>query len=154
MNSNKNRFMEKAMEMAKVAISNEEIPVGCVIVLNNEIITSAHNETEMNNNASRHAEIVSIERATKHLNSKYLSECDIYVTLEPCPMCAAAIVLSKFRNVYFGAYDLQFGACGSVYDITGDGRMNHKCYTFGGIMETESKQLLKEFFQKKRNNAN
>lgn len=146
--------MEKAIEMAKVAISKDEIPVGCLIVSNNEIIASSHNETELYKNASQHAEIVCIERATKQLDSKYLNECDLYVTLEPCPMCAAAIVLSKIRNVYFGAYDLQFGACGSIYDITGDGRMNHKCYTFGGIMETESKQLMKEFFQKKRNNAN
>lgn len=152
--SDKNKFMGKAIEMANKAISFDEIPVGCIIVSNNKIIASSHNETEINKNASRHAEIVCIEIATKHLNSKYLNECDLFVTLEPCPMCAAAIVLSKIRNVYFGAYDLQFGACGSVYNITGDGKMNHKCYTFGGIMELESKQLMKEFFQKKRNNAN
>jgi len=146
--------MEKAIELAKKATSFNEIPVGCIVVLNDEIIASSHNETEKNKNACQHAEIICIEKATKHISSKYLIDCDLYVTLEPCPMCAAAILLSKMRNVYFGAYDLQFGACGSVYDITGDGRMNHKCYTFGGVMENESKDLLTDFFQQRRRNAN
>lgn len=143
-------FMKKAIDLANEAKTNGEIPVGCVIVKNNEIVATGRNYTQRNKCATLHAEIVAINNACKALGSANLSGCDLYVTLEPCPMCAGAIINAKIDKVVFGAFDLNYGACGSVLNLlTMQKTHNSECY--GGIMEDECSNLIADFFADLRN---
>lgn len=138
-------FMKKAIELAKEAKANGEIPVGCVIVKDNEIIATGRNYSQELKSVTKHAEIVAIEKACEILGSANLSACELYVTLEPCPMCAGAIVNAKMKKVVFGAFDINYGACGSVMNLPSMPKMhNAECY--GGIMEDECSKLVSEFF--------
>jgi len=147
-------FMMLALRQAKIASKADEVPVGAVIVKNNEVIAKAHNLKEKKNCANFHAEMVAIERAAKKLNNWYLEDCELYVTLEPCVMCAGAIVNSRLKSVYFGAYDNKAGAAVSLYNIFSDKRLNHTVEFLGGIMEEECALLLSDFFKKKRKERN
>lgn len=143
-------WMNQALIEAEKAFDKKEIPVGCVIVFENKIIARAHNLVETLNDPTAHAEVLCITSASEHLSSKVLKKCSMYVTLEPCPMCAGAIVLSKIKNLYFGAFDPKSGACGSVLNITENKLLNHTCSVYGGIMDKECGFLLKDFFKVKR----
>ncbi len=141
--------MRAAINAAKEAEAEGEVPVGAVIVKNGEIISTGRNRRETNKNALCHAELEAIDGACKALGGWRLHKCDLYVTLEPCPMCAGAIINSRIKTVYFGAYDNKAGSFGSVADFS---RLpyNHRPEILGGIMETECSDLLENFFKKLR----
>lgn len=141
-----NKFMKIAYNEATKAFLKDEIPVGCVIVKDDKIIARAHNLRESKNLVMAHAEMLAITKANKKLNSWRLDECDIYVTLEPCPMCFGAIIQARFKNLYFGAYDKKAGACGSVLNLS-DFKFNHNVNVVGGIMEDECSELISSFFK-------
>lgn len=142
--------MFSALSEAEKALSENEVPVGAVIVHNNVIIGRGYNQVERLKDPTAHAEMIALTAAAGHLNNKSLDECDLYVTVEPCVMCAGALILSKIRNIYFGAFEPKFGACGSLYNIIQNDKNNHKPNLFGGIYADESKALLDEFFKKIR----
>ena len=134
--------MRRALELAKSVTG--EIPVGAVIVKDDKIISEGINQKEKNNDVTSHAEIIAIREAENKLKNWRLEDCDLYVTLEPCPMCAWAIINSRIKNVYFGSYDPNYGALGSKIDLRKIANSGLKVY--GGIMETECDELLKQFF--------
>lgn len=134
--------MHKALELAKSV--TDEIPVGAVVVKNDEIIAFASNRKEADSDVTSHAEILALRQASERLKRWRLDDCDLYVTLEPCPMCAWAIINSRIKNVYFGSYDLNYGALGSKIDLRKIANSDLKVY--GGILEDECNQVLKEFF--------
>lgn len=146
----KNPYMEQAIIEAKKAFNLGEVPVGAIIVYKGNIIARAHNLRENSNNALAHAEILVINEACKKLNSWRLDNCELYVTLEPCPMCAGAIINARLKTVYFGAYDSKGGACGSVVDLFRKGTFNHTPEVYSGIMEDACEKLLKDFFKMTR----
>ncbi|MCR5307789.1 MAG: nucleoside deaminase [bacterium] len=140
------KFMKSAYNEATKAFLKDEIPVGCVIVKDGKIIARAHNLRESTQLVTHHAEILAITKANKKLNSWRLDDCDIYVTLEPCPMCFSAIIQARFKNLYFGAYDKKAGACGSIINLS-DYKFNHSVNVVGGIMEDDCSKLISEFFK-------
>ncbi|MBP5445992.1 MAG: nucleoside deaminase [Acholeplasmatales bacterium] len=140
------KYMKLALAEAKKAYLKNEAPIGCVIVKNDEVIAKAHNLRELKNKVTAHAEILAIEKANKKLNSWRLDECDLYVTLEPCIMCSGAIIQARIKNLYFGAYDPRFGACGSYENIF-DKKYNHEVNVVGGILESDCSKLIKDFFK-------
>ena len=142
------KFMKIALFEAEKAFKTGETPVGAVIVRNGEIIAKAHNRRETKKNALMHAEITAIDKACKKLGGWRLLDCDIYVTLEPCPMCMGAIIQSRIENVYFGAYDKKAGALGSVCDLSKT--LPHKVSFSGGIMENECSEIISRFFKNLR----
>ena len=144
-----NEFMLAAYEMAKQAYDDGEVPVGAVIVRNNEIIARGRNRREKAKNALLHAEIEAIDNACKALGGWRLWNCELYVTLEPCPMCAGAIMNAHIPKVYFGAYDFKNGSCGTVTNLF-EMPYNFKPECVGGIMADECSALLKDFFKKLR----
>lgn len=143
-------FMREALKEAEKAPEFDEVPVGAVIVADGEIIARAHNMRETAQDATAHAELMAIRRACEVLKSWRLTGCTLYVTLEPCPMCAGAIVLSRLDRVVFGAYDPKAGACGSLMNIPEDGRFNHRPEMVPGVLAEECGMALKDFFKKKR----
>lgn len=142
-------FMKRAVELAKVAAQNGDVPVGAVIVRDGVIIGEGYNRREQEKNALLHAEICAIEQACRKLYSWRLEGTTMYVTLEPCPMCAGAIINSRIERVVFGAYDEKAGCLGSVDNFSEKG-FNHRVQTLGGFMEEECAGLLTEFFSDKR----
>ncbi len=146
----KRHFMTIALEEAKKAYSLGEVPVGAVIVKKNKIIAKSHNETRTSNNPLRHAEIIVIEKASEHLQNERLIECDLYVTKEPCSMCAGAIVNSRVSRLIIGARDERYGACGTVLSVCGNRILNHIPKIEFGILENRSANLLKKFFKERR----
>ncbi len=144
-----NIFMKKAIKLAKISQSENEVPVGAIIVKNNIIIGTGRNRREFQKNALYHAEIEAINSACKFLNSWRLCECDMYVTLEPCPMCAGAIINSRIAKIIFGAYDFKSGVFGSILNLC-DYPFNHKPVIKGGILLEESSELLSNFFKNLR----
>ena len=144
------KFMKEALKDAKKALLIDEVPIGCVIVKDGKIIARGHNERETKQDATSHAELKTLQKACKKLKSWRLIGCDIYVTLEPCIMCAGAIIQSRIENVYFGAYDLKGGAFGTSINVLDAKNINHKPNIFGGILEDSCSQLLKDFFKNKR----
>ncbi len=145
-------FMKLAIEEAKKAQSGKDVPVGAVVVLDGNVISSAYNRREADRDSTAHAEVLAIREACRKLGRWNLSDCDLYVTLEPCVMCAGAIVYSRIRNLYFGAYDLRFGCAGTVYNLVADSKFNHRANVRGGIMEEECRSLITEFFKDLRKN--
>jgi tRNA(adenine34) deaminase len=150
MMKNHEYYMSLAIEEAKIAYILDEVPVGAIIVRNGEVISRGHNLRETLKDATAHAEIIAIKNACTKLNGWRLIDCDIYVTLEPCSMCAGALVNSRVNRVIFGAFDARAGACGSVYNIVDDLRLNHRLDVVSGVLENECKGLLQEFFKGKR----
>ena len=146
--------MKVALSLASEAFEIGEIPVGALVVdSNGEIISSAYNLRETKKNATAHAEILAIEQACAALGSWRLQGCTLYVTLEPCPMCAGALVNSRIDRVVFGAYDMQAGCCGSVINFNAY-PFNHAFAINGGVLEKECREVLQSFFEKKRKNDN
>ena len=142
-------FMKEALKEAYKAYNKKEIPIGCVIVRDNKIISRGHNLREKKKNALLHAEVIAINKACKKLKSWRLDDCDIYITLEPCTMCSGAILQSKIKNTYFGAYDLKTGMAGSRFNVFGI-KFNYEPNVIGGIMEEECSNLIKAFFKELR----
>ena len=143
------KFMREALKEAQKAYNKEEVPVGAVIVKNDKIIARGHNSKEEKNNTIKHAEIIAIEKASRKLSNWRLENCEMYVTLEPCPMCAGAIINSRIKKVYIGALDEKTGACGSVLNLF-NYPFNHRVELKTGILELECKDLLQNFFKELR----
>lgn len=143
-------YMLEALKEAKKAFEEDEVPVGAVIISDKRIIARAHNQVERLKDPTAHAEMIAITQAAAALGSKWLSGTSIYVTIEPCSMCAGALVLSRIKNIFFGAKDPKTGACGSVINIVNHKKLNHRIKVEKGILEKECGSLLKEFFIKKR----
>ena len=144
------KFMQEAIKEAKKAELIDDVPIGAVIVKEGKIIARAYNKREKNQDATAHAEILAIKKACKKLNSWRLDDCTLYVTLEPCPMCAGSMILSRMKRVVYGAYDPKGGcveSCLNMYDHNG---FNHYPEYKGGVLEEECSLLLKEYFKKKR----
>ena len=141
--------MRAALAEAKKAYLLDEVPVGCVIVLNGKIIARGHNTRELNQSVLGHAEINAIKKANKKVGSWRLEDCDMYVTLEPCPMCSGAIIQSRIKNLYYGAADLKTGACGSVINLF-ENPFNHKVNVCGSMLEDECSRIIKDFFKELR----
>ena len=144
-----NEFMRIAVENSLIAYKYGDVPVGAVIVKGDEIIASTYNKKNIDNVAVFHAEILAIIEACKKLGSWYLNDCDIYVTMEPCPMCMGAIINSRIKNVYFGVPDEKAGACGSIVNLT-EYKFNHIPQYEGGILKEDCKKILQKFFQELR----
>ena len=142
--------MFAALKEAELAFEEDEIPIGAVVVHNNRIIGKGHNQVEKLKDPTAHAEILALTAASNHLRDKVLTECDLYVTVEPCLMCIGAITLAKIRNLYFSTYEPKTGACGSIYNIPDENKLNYKVNVFSGIYENESKLLMQQYFQRKR----
>ena len=142
-----NEFMQAALEEAKKAFDLGEVPVGAVVVRDGEIIARAHNLTETSKDPTAHAEILAIREAARVLGGWRLIGCGLYVTMEPCSMCAGAIVWSRIEHLYYGAKDPKAGAAGSLFDIPGDIRLNHNPGVTGGVMEEECSAIVKDFFR-------
>lgn len=145
------KFMLRAIELAKEAEKNGDVPIGAVVVKKGEIVGEGYNRREIDNNPIAHAEIEAIKKAGEKLGGWHLDECELYVTLEPCPMCAGAIINSRIKTLIFGAYDLKAGSASSdsvinLFDLP----YNHKPEIYGGICEKETAKLLKDFFAIKR----
>ncbi len=143
-------WMQHAFKEAEKAYEKNEIPIGAVVIFENHIIGKGHNQVETLRDPTAHAEIIALTSAAEYLSSKVLLGCTMYVTLEPCSMCAGAIVLSKLEALYFGAYDNKSGACGSVLNITNNKALNHRLSVTGGIMDDRCGELLRSFFDVKR----
>lgn len=144
------RFMRLALEQARAAAEHDDVPIGAVIVHDGEVIAAAHNERELRADPTAHAEVLVLQRAAEHLGSWRVLESTLYVTLEPCSMCAGAIVLARVPRVVFGADDPKAGACGSVLDVTGEPRFNHRPEVVGGVLGQECGDLLRGFFAARR----
>ncbi len=145
-----NEFMKEALKEAQKAYDKLEVPVGCVIVKDGKIIARAHNQKETKLDTTKHAEILAIQKASKKLESWRLLDCEMYVTLEPCPMCAGAIINSRIKKVYIGTKDEKTGACGSKLNLLEDYTFNHKVEIETGIMKNECEEILKKFFKELR----
>ncbi len=143
-------FMREAIRQARMAAEADEVPVGAVIVFERKIIARAHNQIETLKDPTAHAEMIAITQATHYLDRKWLQECTLYVTIEPCSMCVGALVLARIKQVCFGAQEPKTGACGSVINIANHRSLNHRMDVTGGILADECSLLVKEFFQKKR----
>ena len=143
-------FMTEAIRQAKMAAQADEVPVGAVIVHGRKIIAKSHNQIETLKDPTAHAEMIAITQATNYLSSKWLQECTLYVTIEPCSMCAGALVLARIARVCFGAAEPKSGACGSVVNIANHDSLNHRVQVSGGILADECSAMVSEFFQKKR----
>ena len=145
-----NQYMQMALDLATQAYQNHEVPVGAIIVQNNKVIASAHNLIVTNNDPTAHAEIEVIKMASNTLGGYNLDDCDLYVTLEPCPMCAYAIILARIKRLYFGALDQKRGAVINGPKLFGAACTFHKPEVYSGIMESECSKLLKSFFAELR----
>lgn len=143
------KYMKEALKEALKAYNKEEVPIGAIIVKNGKIISRGHNLKEEKRNTIKHAEIIAIEKASKKLSNWRLEDCEMYVTLEPCPMCAGAIINSRIKKIYIGALDRKAGACKSVLNLF-EYPFNHKVEAEYGILEKEAEKLLKDFFKELR----
>ena len=149
MNDNDIYFMKRALARAKAAAKCGEVPIGAVIVKDGQIISTGRNMRETKRNALHHAEVIAIDRACKKLGAWRLSDCTLYVTMEPCPMCAGAIVNSRIKRVVFGCFDKKAGALGTVFNLS-EYPLNHKYEVLGGVLEKECADILSQFFAELR----
>jgi tRNA(adenine34) deaminase len=147
-----NYYMQQALNEAYKAKLIREIPVGAVIVKDGKIISRGHNKCESQNNATMHAEIIAISKACKKLGNWRLCGCDLYTTLEPCPMCAGAIIQSRIKKLYFGAFDVNAGSCGTLINLLDEKLFRQKITVYSGIMEDDCTSILHSFFADLRNN--
>ncbi len=149
---NKNKdifFMEEALKEAQKAFNDDEVPIGAIITLKNQIIARAHNQVERLNDSTAHAEILAITQAQIFLNNKWLNGCNLYVTIEPCIMCAGAIILARIEKLFFGSLEPKFGGFYSLVNVN-KLKTNHKLKITKGLLQEESSQLIKAFFKNKR----
>ena len=143
-------FMRLALEEAQTAFQEDEVPIGAVIVHEDRVIARAHNQRERLCDPTAHAEMIAITQAAQTLKSWRLDGCVLYVTLEPCPMCAGAIVLGRIPTVVYGAADPKAGAAGSLFQLLDDGRLNHRCQILAGVLAGPCGEILSRFFQQQR----
>lgn len=143
-------FMKQALREAQKSYEQDEVPVGCVVVIDNQIVARAHNVRQKQHDVLGHAEIKAIQKATKQQQAWILEEATLYVTLEPCLMCAGAILQSRIKRVVYGAFEPKFGVLGSVMDVFQQGSFNHRVQVTSGVLKEESAQLLQQFFKEKR----
>lgn len=144
-------FMKQALREAEKAFERNEVPIGAVVVFEDKIIGRGYNQTISLKDPTAHAEIIAITSAANYLQDFRLEGCKVYVTLEPCPMCAGALVNARISTLYFSVFDPKAGACGTLFNITNNQHLNHQIKTYNGLLENESKSLLKAFFAKLRN---
>lgn len=144
------KYMREALYQAQLAYDKDEVPIGAVVVCQGEIIGRGYNLREVEQDATLHAEIKAIREANKYLKSWRLEDCELYVTLEPCPMCSGAIINSRIKTVIFGAFDPKAGTVGTFMNLVQDSRFNHQAEVISGILEDECKDLLQNFFKKLR----
>ena len=144
------KYMLEALKEAELAKLEDEVPIGCVIVKDNQIIARAHNQRETTNNPLGHAETLAIKEASEILNDWQLVDCDLYVTIEPCIMCGGAIIQSRIRKVIYGAPDLKGGAFGSSINILESKNINHRPEVIKGVLESECSKIIKDYFKSKR----
>jgi len=149
-NDKDNDFMKLAIQQAYIAEENGDVPIGSVIVYKNQIIGKAYNQREQLKDPTAHAEIIALTQAAAFMENWHLNGCTIYVTLEPCPMCAGALVLSRMDRLVYGCDDPKTGACKSLYNIVQDERLNHRLEVTSGVLADECSKLLQDFFQKRR----
>lgn len=149
-NKEDEHYMKIAIQQAQIAEENGDVPIGAVIVYKNQIIGKAYNQREQLNDPTAHAEIIALTQAASFLESWRLHDCTIYVTLEPCPMCAGALVLARMDRLVYGCDDPKTGACKSLYNIVQDQRLNHRLEVTSGILAADCSILLQEFFQRRR----
>lgn len=147
------KFMREALRLAAECAAEDEVPVGCIVVRGDEIVAGSGNRKERDGSATRHAEMVALESAARALGNWWLEDCEVFVTLEPCPMCAHAMTLSRVKRVVFGAFDPKCGAAGSRVDLFAPGLFNHDIEVTGGVLREECADILGEFFRKKRKRA-
>ena len=145
-------WMDQALREALSAYDRGEVPVGAIVVKDGLIIAKGSNQTEMLQDPTAHAEMIALTAAATYLGQRWLEGCTMYVTLEPCPMCAGAIVLARLPALVFGSYDPKAGACSTLYTITNDTRLNHRVHTVGGVNQDQCGELLRKFFLGKRKN--
>ena len=150
MEENKEYYMQQAIKEAEKAYKKLEVPVGAVIVKDGKIIARAHNQKETKTDTTKHAEILAIQKASKKLKAWRLIDCEMYITLEPCSMCAGAIINSRIKKIYIGAMDEKTGAAGSVLNLLEDYTFNHKVEVEKGIKQNECENILKQFFKELR----
>lgn len=145
------RWMSLALREAEKAFEKDEVPVGAVVLdSNGSVVGRGFNQTEMLGDATAHAEMIALTAAMATMDSKYLQDCTLVVTLEPCPMCSGAILLAKVGRVVFGSYDAKMGAAGTLFNLLDNPKLNHRVELIGGVMEAQTTALLKEFFAKAR----
>ena len=143
-------YMKEALKEAEKALALEEVPIGAVVVKDGEIVGRGYNRRETDKDPTAHAEMIAIRQASEKLGGWRLHQCELYVTVEPCPMCAGAIMLSRIKKLYIGTADPKAGACGSLINIPQDGRFNHTVPMEWGILEDECREILQRFFAKLR----
>ncbi len=146
----KEKFMKEALKEAKKAYDKLEVPVGAIVVKDGKIIARAHNLKETKKDTTKHAEILAIQKASRKLESWRLLDCEMYVTLEPCSMCAGAMINARIKKLYIGTLDEKTGAAGSVFNLFEDYKFNHNVEIEQGIMQDECEKILKDFFKKLR----
>ena len=144
------KYMRMAIEAARIAEENGDVPIGAVIVYKDQIIGKAYNQREQLADPTAHAEIIALTQAASALENWHLNNCTMYVTLEPCPMCAGALVLARMDRLVYGCDDPKSGACGSLYNIAQDGRLNHRLEVTAGVLEKECREQLQNFFERRR----
>jgi tRNA(adenine34) deaminase len=149
-NEQEQRFMRVAIDQAEIARQNGDVPVGAVIVHEGHLIAKAYNQREQLNDPTAHAEIIALTQAAEAVGNWHLDDCTIYVTLEPCAMCAGALVLARMDRLVYGCDDPKTGACGSLYNIVQDERLNHQLEVTSGVLQKQCSELLGEFFAKRR----
>ena len=149
-NSVDEKWITEALLEAKKAEEEDEVPVGCVIVHNDRVIGRGYNRVEALQDPTAHAEVIAIGSAASRLSSRRLTDCTLYVNIEPCPMCAGAIVLSRLNRIVYGARDPKAGACGSVVDVTGHPGLNHRVEVEEGILERDCREIIHNYFVRKR----
>jgi tRNA(adenine34) deaminase len=144
------KWMAEALAEAKKALEEDEVPIGCVIIHGTRVVGRGHNRVEGLKDPTAHAEIIAIGAAARALGSKWLNECTAYVNIEPCSMCAGALVLSRIDRLVYGVADPKAGACGSVVNIVDNGSLNHRVEVASGVLENESAAIVSNYFRKKR----
>jgi tRNA(adenine34) deaminase len=144
------RYMRMAIDQAYIAEENGDVPIGAIIVHENRVIARAHNQRQLLNDPTAHAEMIALTQASEAVGNWRLHGCTIYVTLEPCPMCAGALVLARVDRLVFGTDDPKAGACGSLYNIVQDGRLNHRLEIVSGVLQEDCRYQLQAFFQRRR----
>jgi len=144
------QFMRLAITQAAIAQENGDVPIGAVVVREGQIIGKAYNQREQLQDPTAHAEIIALTQAAAALENWHLNGCTMYVTLEPCPMCAGALVLARIERLVYGCDDPKAGACGSLYNIVQDERLNHRIEVTSGVLADECSELLQQFFQNRR----
>jgi tRNA(adenine34) deaminase len=147
------QFMRAALEEARAALGHGDVPIGAVAVLGGRIVARAHNERERRLDPTAHAEVLLLQRAAKALGRRHLGDVDVYVTIEPCPMCAGALVLARVRRLVYGAADDKAGAAYSLYNIVQDPRLNHECQVTAGVLAGECAEVVQAFFRGRRARA-